>query len=299
MKRLLFTASFAALMLAACSPETAAPAGETPAAEDASTGGEANAETASAETAPLPADLGSPAFEEVTEDYEIRTVVAPEIAAFDPVLAKLFFDVAEESLNALKEQAVQDKKAAEEQAAQNGTESWFRQYAMEYRFDATARAGDVISVQQNVYSYTGGAHPNYSLKGMVYQQGKTDPVPLADVVADLPAFGAKLKAGLIEEKLERGYEVTRESVTAEVEEILGDDQKAGAEFGQNYVLEPSTEEGKFGGISVLFSPYDVGPYAEGAYVVTVSAADLASMATTAWAPRFGGEPVLRENTGAE
>lgn len=295
MKRLLLTASIAGLLLSACAPKSEVPAGADAAAGEAASGEETA--VVAAEDAPLPADLGSPAFEEVTEDYEIRTVVDPEIVDFDPSLAKLFFDVAQESLDALKEQAVNDRKSADEDAAADGRESWFHQYSLEYRFEATARAGDVISVQQNVYSFTGGAHPNYSLKGMVYQQGRTDPVPLSEVVADMPAFGAALKAGLVEEKLERGYEVTREGVISEVNELLGDDQKAGSESGANFVLEPSTEEGRFGGISVLFSPYDVGPYAEGAYTITIPAADLASITTTEWAPRFGGEPVLREGGG--
>jgi hypothetical protein len=58
------------------------------------------------------------------------------------------------------------------------------------------------------------------------------------------------------------------------------------------VLQASTEEGLFGGLTVLFSPYDVGPYAEGSYEITFTAEDLAGLLTPDWAPRFGGEPVI-------
>lgn len=280
----------AALLLAACAPKDEAPAAE--GAEEAVAG---TASTETAETDTLPADLGSPAFEETSAEYEIRTVVDPAIVAFDNALAQTYFNAARESLDALKEQAIQDNKAATEEAAANGTESWFRQYAMEYRFEATAVEGDIISVLQNVYSYTGGAHPNYALKGIVQQKGQPEPVAIGAVVADAAGFGERLKSRLTDEKLERIYsDMSREMVSAEVTELLGDDANAGSVWGKNYVLAPSTEAGKFGGITVLFSPYDVGPYAEGSYVITVPASELEGKLTPDWSTRFGGEPVLEE-----
>lgn len=291
MKRLLLTASMAALLLAACAPKN-----EAPAADGAETAADvAAAPTETVEPGALPADLGSPAFEEVTEEYEIRTVVDPAIVAFDNALAQTYFSAARESLDALKEQAIYDNKAAAEDAAANGTESWFRQYAMEFRFEATAIEGDIISVLQNVYSYTGGAHPNYALQGIVQQKGQPEPVAIGSVVADAAGFGERVKFHLTDEKLERAYgDMTREAVSAEVAELLGDDANAGSVWGKNYVLAPSTEAGKFGGITVLFSPYDVGPYAEGAYVITVPASELEGKLTPDWSARFGGEPVLEE-----
>jgi hypothetical protein len=292
MKRLLLTASMAALLLAACAPQGEAPAAgglEEPVAQTAST------DTGQADT--LPADLGSPAFEETTEAYEIRTVVDPAIVAFDNALAQTYFNAARESLDALKEQAINDNKVAAEDAAANGTESWFRQYAMEFRFEATAQQGDIISVLENVYSYTGGAHPNYALKGIVQQKARPEPVAIGAVVADAAGFGERLKYHLTDEKLERIYgDFSRDMVATEVDELLGDDANAGSVWGANYVLAPSTEAGKFGGITVLFSPYDIGPYAEGAYIITVPASELEGKLTPDWSARFGGEPVLEELT---
>ena len=293
MKRLFLTASVAALMLAACTPASDAPA-DGAAAPDAETAQAASADPS--EPAALPADLGSPAFEETGEEYEIRTVVDPEIVAFDAALAKLYFDVARVSLDALKEQAINDSKSAAEDAAANGTESWFRPYAMEFRFEATAVQGDIISVLQNVYTESGGAHPNYSLKGIVQQKDQPDPVAISAVVADLAGFGERVKFHLTDKKQERIYgDASREMVEAEVDELLGDDANAGSVWGANYILVPSTEAGKFGGITVLFSPYDVGPYAEGSYTVTVPASELAGKLTPDWEGRFGGDPVVADD----
>lgn len=286
MKCLTLTVSALALLLAACAPAD-------PAAEEAATAPDAAEAPADVQAESLPASLGNPAIEEITEDYEVRAVVDSRIVAFDDVLAQLLFNEARASLNALKEQAVADRESAEQTAAENGTESWFRQYSMDYRFEQTARAGDIISILQNVSTYTGGAHPNYALRGFVYQRGEPDQIAITGIVADPAGFGARLKHHLVEAKIQRGYaEAERASVAAEVDELTGDDATAGTRSGANFVLAPSTEDGKFGGIAVLFSPYDVGPYAEGAYVITVPAAELTGMLTDDWAGRFGGEPVL-------
>ncbi|MFN4025588.1 MAG: PdaC/SigV domain-containing protein [Hyphomonas sp.] len=284
MTRHFLTASIAALALAACTPPEGAPA----AGQD---GTDAAVETSSAS---LPASLGNPAFEEITEDYEIRAVVDSRIVEFDPQLADNLFRAAQAELDGLKAQAIHDSQAAKDEAAASGGEVWFHQYAMEYRFETTALEGDVISILQNVYVYTGGAHPNYALTGFVHQRGTAYPLTIDAIVADPAAFGAALKSRLTDEKMERAYgEASRSEIAADVDELLGDDTRAGTVSGANFTLEPSTEPGLFGGIAVLFSPYDVGPYAEGSYVITIPASELEGRLTPDWATRFGGEPVPR------
>jgi len=59
-------------------------------------------------------------------------------------------------------------------------------------------------------------------------------------------------------------------------------------------LLPSEEAGKFGGLMVHYSPYDVGAYAEGSYEILVKAADLDGMLAEPYAALFGGEPVIEE-----
>lgn len=292
MKRLLLTASIAALVLAACAPANEAPAGGAPSGEEAGAEG-----TVSPESVPLPVDLGSPVFEETAEDYSIRAVVDSRIAVFQSALAENLMASAKSRLETFKADAIADGTQARERSAATGEENWFRPYSMEIRFTQSAQEGDVIGIEQFTMVDTAGAHPNYILTGLVYERASDAPVALEAVVTDMSGYGASLKKYLIEAKSERAYDDThRQNVPAEVEEILGSDSEAASKFGQNFTLAPSTEAGKFGGITVLFSPYDAGPYAEGSYEITIPAAELSGKLTPAWEGRFGGEPNLPAET---
>lgn len=292
MKRLLLTASIAALVLAACAPANEAPAGGAPSGEEAGAEG-----TVSPESVPLPVDLGSPVFEETAEDYSIRAVVDSRIAVFQSALAENLMASAKSRLETFKADAIADGTQARERSAATGEENWFRPYSMEIRFTQSAQAVDVIGIEQFTMVDTAGAHPNYILTGLVYERASDAPVALEAVVTDMSGYGASLKKYLIEAKSERAYDdAARANVPAEVEEILGSDSEAASKFGQNFTLAPSTEAGKFGGVTVLFSPYDAGPYAEGSYEITIPAAELSGKLTPAWEGRFGGEPNLPAET---
>ncbi len=280
MIRSLLTLSAAALVLAACM-------------QGEEVGPPQLSETRTAETASLPVDLGSPAMEITNDSFRGRAVVDPQIAAFDPQLAGQLMVRAREALEEMDESARRDQ-AEWAAAVEEGEAGYnFRPYEMEVRHRGISQADGFISVQQDIYLNSGGAHPNYFLGGALYAVEGGGPVPITAIVADPAAFGARLKAGLVEAKIARGYdEAARGYVEDQVEEYLGDDAVAGAEWANSYILNPSTEEGLFGGITVLFSPYDVGPYAEGSYEITIPAAEIEGHLTPAWAGRFGGKPVL-------
>lgn len=298
MKRLAFSASLAALMLAACAPEQDTPAGQTSSGDATAADLQENdtAETATVTPESVPAvDADKLVFEETTEDYSVRVSIDPKIAEFQPVLAEDLMTSTKDKLESFKSDAVRDGTAAREMAAE-GEESWFRRYSLEYKFTQTAHAGDVISIHQFMAVDTGGAHPNYTITGLVHERQDEYPLPIDAVIADPAIYGAKLKAALIAEKERRAYDdAARAGAKGEIEGLFGeDDRQAGLSHGSNFVLEPSTEAGKFGGITVLFSPYEVGPYAEGSYEVTIPAADLAGALRPDWVERFGGEPLPSE-----
>jgi hypothetical protein len=287
MIRLLATASLAVLALAACTPEAATPDPATVHAE-----GEGAVQPAMAGDMPGDFQLS---YKQESENYNVTSEIDPAILAFDPVLANQLWKDAKQALDELGQQADSDKAEADKMAAETGDPSWFMGYTLDFTYKAGAMLDDVIGVTETVATFTGGAHPNYFLGGFNYRKGKTEPLPLSAFVADEPAFHELVVKALVAEKLQRGYEVAETaSIESGLREILVPSPEVPDVYAGRFVLEKSTEAGKAGGISVLFSPYDVGSYAEGAYTVTLTAAELTPVLNETWAGRFGGEPVVEE-----
>lgn len=287
MNRLLASASLAVLTLAACTPEAATPDPATVTAE-----GDDTVQPAMAGDMPGDFQLS---YELQSENYAVTSEIDPAILAFDPVLANQLWKDAKQALDSLAQQAGEDKVAADTMAAETGDPSWFMGYTLDFSYKAGAVLDDVIGVTESVGTYTGGAHPNYFLGGFNYRKGETEPLPLSTFIADETAFHEQVIRGLVAQKLERGIEVSETAaIEAGLREILVPTEEVPDVFAGRFVLEASTEAGKAGGISVLFSPYDVGSYAEGAYTVTLTAAELAPLLNETWAGRFGGEPVVGE-----
>ncbi len=277
-------------LLAACAP------GGTPVArQDAAASANATADPAAGALAGAAgASLESvpPEWSQDSENSIISIRIDPAIGAFDPAIASGLWTKARAELNEFARQADEDRAAADAEA-QAGGGSWFVPYTMNQQYRVTAQAGDVISIESSIDWYTGGAHPNYGLGGLVHRRGMKDPIQIDALVTDRAAFGEGVIERLADEKERRGTaEMDRADVILELHEMLTRDTPTPYGFTENFTLVPSTESGKFGGISVLFSPYQVGAYAEGSYIATLSASELRPMLKAEWAPLFGGEPVL-------
>lgn len=234
-------------------------------------------------------------FEETEPQYTVSTQIDPAITAFDPALAALIAQAARGEVEIFSAQARADEKLAAAEAAANGGETWFRPYQLEIVHDVTAGTADIISLKKVAYVYTGGAHPNTAMAGSIYTRTSPEPVKAETILRDMTAFREAVIAGLIEEKMQRGWEPSqREIVAGEVRDLLTAELPGAAPWSMvsNIVLEPSDEPGKFGGITVLYSPYDVGAYAEGPYTVTVASAALQPMLAADWKDRFGGQPLV-------
>lgn len=284
MIRLLTTIAAAALTLTACTPTAAAPAAE-----------DVVAETPAA-VPPSAPDGFQLSYKLESENYAVESEIDPAILAFDPALAWRLWETSKQQLDDLGASADEGRAMADEDAAAAGETSWFMNYSLEIRHDVTGTFDDIISVRDTVSTFTGGAHPNYFLAGGIYRKNEATPLPLTTFVTDQAAFNDLVIKGLAAEKIARGLaEAGSAAIEAELRELLVPSPEDPEIYRSNFVFEASTVPGKIGGITVMFSPYDVGSYAEGAYTVTLPAASLTPILTETWKSRFGGEPLVEDD----
>jgi Protein of unknown function (DUF3298) len=287
MIRLTASVLLAAGWLAACSAKDEAPA--EPAVVDV-------ASVAEPAAAPAEPDGFELSYKLESANYTVTSEIDPAILAFDPALAYRLWTQAKSSHDALGVQAADDKRSADAMSAETGEASWFMGYSLDIIDKAHAVLGDFISVEETVSTFTGGAHPNYFLGGETWRKGDLEPLPLSTFVKDEAAFTELVVKNIVDQKAERGIEpYLGRSHEASIRDLLLPTTEVPDVYAGKVVLEPSTVAGKAGGITVLFSPYEVGSYAEGAYTVTLPAADLAPILTPDWASRFGGDLIVRQD----
>ena len=154
--------------------------------------------------------------------------------------------------------------AAEDQAAARG-EGWeFRPHAAEKEWETVADITDWLSLSALIYSYTGGAHPNYGYDSLVWdKRADTARAPL-DLFRSAAAFKTALWGRFCdaldaERATRRGEAVDPQSDNAfntcpEPREVT--------------VLLGSSNTQTFHRIGILIGPYVAGPYAEGSYEFT-------------------------------
>lgn len=290
MIRLLASVSVAAFLLSACAPETEV-SQDSPIAEEVP-GGDDTIEPAMAFDIPGDFQLS---YSQESDAASVSSELDPAILAFDPELAYSLWKDAKSSLDEMMVQAAGDQTMAAEDAAASGDPSWFRPYTMEISSKATLVLDDLISVEHFIAQYTGGAHGNYFMGGGLYRKGETQPMKLAELIADEAGFRALVVKGLVAEKISRGWEESEQAViSSELGELLAPSTDYADAFDGKVVLQGSDEAGLIGGVVVIFSPYEVGSFAEGSYEVLIPAADLAPVLAPDWKDRFGGTPLPLE-----
>ncbi len=129
--------------------------------------------------------------------------------------------------------------------------------------------GRYISILRTDYTYTGGAHPNTTLETLLWDEQTKKRISIRPFFNDLAdnsrAMVEILNAvisSLTVEKKDRG------TFDANDNEWFKSLQPSLFKIGA-VVLEPSSEAGKSSGLTFHYSPYAVGPYAEGAYTAFV------------------------------
>jgi len=168
--------------------------------------------------------------------------------------------------------------------------------AQRWTFDRSYRlrvaALPFVSVLADNGMFTGGAHPNSVLGTLLWDTRINREIDMETLFRETEKKGptttalAKLvRQAIVDEKKKREAYVEDDPATDQwLKPIEADFSTLGAPS-----LAPSTVRGRASGISFHFSPYGVGPYAEGSYTAFVPYAALEPYLTEEAKQAFAGE----------
>lgn len=231
---------------------------------------EAAPEPAARPTArPAAADAVPLSFERKSADAEVALSL-PEVLRRHPGLHRTLYDRETAALAKFADEAVEERRSL-------GME--LPPYGMEVAWRVSAETDRLLSLTREESSYSGGAHPNTATTTLIWdkQAGREASTEALFPTANAyPALEARLCDALKAEKAERGgVPLDGESWTCPKWKDVA------------LALAPGSG-GKAGGVTALLSPYEVGPYVEGAYEITLPASVVASAVAPAYRGEFAG-----------
>lgn len=196
-------------------------------------------------------------------------------------------------LNEAKRIATLRRREADEERRKDGGRFRVGPWSFERGYYLDAAAGPYLSVSVLEYSYAGGAHPNHRIATMLWDREQGRRASIEELFRETKPGGPTLsrlavliRAEIAKEKRERGIEVETPIEQDEwLSVIKADLNTMGAP-----ALVASTVPGKAAGIDFHFSPYDVGPYVEGAFGAFIPWRAIEPLLTEKALRIFGGEP---------
>ncbi|MFA4891986.1 DUF3298 domain-containing protein [Brevundimonas sp.] len=262
LRALLLTAAIAAT-LSACNRERE-PAAPPPAAP-----GVAAVVTPAAAAAPM-------AFESKTPWADVRLTLPDAVRAQTDLHARLYA----EEVRRLR----QFTEGAQGELTEAGADADRPKYQKTITITAAAETGKLLSLKRTDFDYSGGAHPNTLMDGLLWDKALKRRVGIADLFGkgtDLTALDQALCSAINTAKRARvpdGAGVT----------LGGKDFSCPRAADTPFVLTPGDTPGKAAGLTFLIGPYQVGPYVEGAYEIAIPAAVFRSLLAVAYSGEFGG-----------
>jgi hypothetical protein len=225
--------------------------------------------------APPPQPPAPMSFARQTPDAKVQLTLAPEIARFPGLRARLYQDGVQE-LNGFAATAHDDR--AHVLAKGLPVPPYERRIA----WTLAGSTPKIASARESWFDFTGGAHPNHGSKALIWSPADDEEIERSDLLGP-GADQARLDAALCQA-----------IKTAKA-------RRQGAVFDQaewpcphwadsKFVLVPSTAPGKIGALDFLFDPYSIGPYVEGEWQVIVPQSAFHADLAAAWAGQFAGEP---------
>lgn len=227
---------------------------------------------------------------ERTPDATIKTKTIEASVTIDPAL-KAYRGLYPRLLAAGKREMAKWRAAADKDYRENP--DMFRNgrgYTFERSYEQRSAIQGYVSILRFDYSYSGGAHPNHFIDTLLWDV-KTDKLvsirPFFDETRTngptMRTLATAIRAAVVAAKKARGMPPDVANDATWLEDLKPDLTKIGA-----VALAPSTERDKSSGLIVYFSPYAVGSYAEGDYIVFLPWSAFKTHLSRAGAALFGG-----------
>lgn len=260
-RALLLTAAVAAT-LSACNRERE-PAAPPPAAPDAAV--------------VTPAEAAAPmTFESKTRYADVRLTLPDAIRSQTDLHARLYA----EEVRRLR----QFTEGAQGELTEAGADADRPKYQKTITVIAAAETGKLLSLKRTDFDYSGGAHPNTLMDGLLWDKALKRRVGVNDLFgkgANLTALDQALCSAINAAKRARvpgGPGVN----------LGGKDFSCPRAVDTPFVLTPGDTPGKAAGLTFLIGPYQVGPYVEGGYEIAIPAAVFRPLLAVAYSSEFGG-----------
>ncbi len=214
-------------------------------------------------------------YAQTTPDASVHLTLAPAIAGDAALRFKLYEDGVRELTTFITEARNDHDRVRQK----GGT---VRPYEHSISWTLTAATPHLLSAWETWYDYAGGAHPNNGSEALLW-----DPVSDKEIQR-----GALFRPNADQVRLDAALCTAIHNAKAARSGSTSDPQTWPCPkwADSNFVFAPSVISGKLGGLTFLFDPYAIGPYAEGTYEVTVPLAAFEDALSPAYAAEFAGSP---------
>lgn len=256
MNRTILILALAGAVAACDGPGTQPQAGDAQAAERAADAARAKAQAQAVKARSH--GNGARSVSEQTDDF-LFEYAYPAEAGRIPELAQLLDDKLEERRTELATESASARRGAREQGFPYNKHSYTAQWKV------VADLPGWLSLSNEIATYTGGAHGNYTISSLVWSKEQTRAFDAKDLFSSPAAleeaYGKNFCDGLNAERAKR-----RGAPVAEGSEELFDNCPGIEEL---EVLVGSSNRRTFNRLTLYAGPYVAGPYAEGAYEVNI------------------------------
>jgi hypothetical protein len=167
-----------------------------------------------------------------------------------------------------------------------------RPWTFERAYSQRSAIGRYVSIVRTDETYQGGAHGNQQIDTILWDRDAKKRISIrsffkesADKGSTMTAMAKLVRAAVFDEKKRRKLETVEG--TPDTNEWLKEIKPSLLSLGP-VTLAPSTEAGKSAGLTFHFSPYMVGPYAEGPLTAFVPWTEFKDRLSPPGAALFGG-----------